>query len=85
MMWDKFTISHTSYLSRHIKFRLAKLTPNYAQAIRFPPRLMARMIYGRSKTPFSRGVPLLHNSYNCGIFFIWQSPIFTPISLDILP
>ena len=79
-MWAKFTTSHTSYLSRHMKFRSPILTPNYEQATRSSPRLTVSMINGRPKTPSPRGVPFLHDSYNCGIFSIWQSPMFTPIS-----
>ena len=41
---------------------------------------MAKTIYDRPKTPSSSGIPILHNSNNCGIFSIWRSPMFTLIS-----
>ena len=78
-MWGKFTTSHTSYLSCHMKFWSPMLTPNYEQVICSPPRLNARMIYGHPKTLFPRGIPLLHDSYKCMIFSIWQFPMLTLI------
>ena len=75
-MWDKYITFHTSYLPRHMMFRSPRFVLN--EASRFP---LARAMYGRPKTPSSGGVPLLHNPYNWGIFSIWKSLMFTPISL----
>ena len=67
--------SHTS----HMKFKSPRFASNWAS--HFPPHSMTMAMYGRLKTPFSGGVSLLlHNYYNCEIFSICQSLIFTKIS-----
>ena len=63
-------------------FRSQGCAPNWAS--HFLHRPTARAMYGRPKTPSSSRIPLLHNPYNWGIFSIWQSPMFTPISLGYI-
>ena len=85
-MWDKFINYPASCLPCLILFRPPTALSFVAHFVSIcGHRLFSFSPVGEvnhfacSKTLSSGGIFLLHNSYNWGIFSIWQSLIFTPI------